>query len=255
MDQALGHSILFDFSSIDPALEYYSFSRFERDGRFIQAVQSMWVGFSSGADPSVVELRRPSLVSATRIATAWARLGQPWMMVTSCEEWMEFVAIGGNALIESGFAQAELGDQLEPYEVRRTGPFGFDHVRPDDRAVLKHRVRPAQRHRVLHRDGHRCQCCHSAEGNGLTLHHVRMFANGGPTIEDNLITLCTLCHRSLDPHEDLSLFWLPNGVAQHARERERMTAHIEAAERYRLAMANAIERCSSVADTPPPGRP
>lgn len=35
-----------------------------------------------------------------------------------------------------------------------------------------------------------------------------MWTNGGLTELDNLITLCSTCHRGLDPHQDHSLYQL-----------------------------------------------
>jgi hypothetical protein len=40
----------------------------------------------------------------------------------------------------------------------------------------------------------------------LHVHHIRPWAKGGLTEEDNLITLCKTCHDGLDPHHDPSLF-------------------------------------------------
>ncbi len=51
---------------------------------------------------------------------------------------------------------------------------------------------PALRQKVFARDDHRCRHCHSQRG--LHAHHVIWRSRGGPTVKDNLITLCARCH-------------------------------------------------------------
>jgi 5-methylcytosine-specific restriction endonuclease McrA len=57
-----------------------------------------------------------------------------------------------------------------------------------------------QLHRqVLERNGWRCQLCGSMKL--LQVHHRQLRSHSGSDIEDNLITLCELCH-SLVHHEN-----------------------------------------------------
>ena len=51
------------------------------------------------------------------------------------------------------------------------------------------------RHQVLQRDGWRCQACGSMAN--LEVHHQQFRSRLGSDIEENLITLCTICHRSI----------------------------------------------------------
>jgi len=51
------------------------------------------------------------------------------------------------------------------------------------------------RQRVLRRDNWRCQFCGSM--TNLEVHHQQFRSHSGPDYEDNLITLCKSCHRSL----------------------------------------------------------
>ena len=46
---------------------------------------------------------------------------------------------------------------------------------------------------VLARDGWRCQMCGSLRG--LEIHHIQRRSQAGDDAEDNLITLCSECHR------------------------------------------------------------
>jgi 5-methylcytosine-specific restriction endonuclease McrA len=48
------------------------------------------------------------------------------------------------------------------------------------------------RRQVLRRDGWRCQLCGSM--SNLEVHHKQFRSHAGHDSEENLITLCTLCH-------------------------------------------------------------
>jgi len=54
---------------------------------------------------------------------------------------------------------------------------------------------PRLRLEILKRDGWRCQNCGSM--TNLDVHHMRRRSNLGNDAEDNLITLCRICHRLL----------------------------------------------------------
>ena len=48
---------------------------------------------------------------------------------------------------------------------------------------------------VLRRDGWRCQACGAM--SNLEVHHKRFRSHAGEDSEENLITLCNQCHRSV----------------------------------------------------------
>ncbi|MGD9547176.1 MAG: HNH endonuclease [Candidatus Krumholzibacteriia bacterium] len=56
-------------------------------------------------------------------------------------------------------------------------------------------IPPRVRRRVLARDGHRCQGPGCTNSRFLEVHHVQPRARGGTNRPDNLITLCSACHR------------------------------------------------------------
>lgn len=64
------------------------------------------------------------------------------------------------------------------------------------------RLSRSLRRQVIERDGQQCQRCGvdvsptSEPGPDFQLHHVVPFAAGGPDHPDNLITLCSDCHRT-----------------------------------------------------------
>ena len=49
--------------------------------------------------------------------------------------------------------------------------------------------------RVLDRDGWRCQACGSMAG--LEVHHLQRRSRSGADSEDNLVSLCSDCHRAI----------------------------------------------------------
>ncbi|MBU2502514.1 HNH endonuclease [bacterium] len=58
-------------------------------------------------------------------------------------------------------------------------------------------IPPRVRRRVLARDGHRCQGPGCTNTRFLEVHHVLPRARGGTNRPDNLITLCSACHRHI----------------------------------------------------------
>ena len=68
-------------------------------------------------------------------------------------------------------------------------------VNPKSRVPTK-----VQRRKILRRDGHCCAVPGCQNTLWLDIHHVIYFADGGLTVSENLITLCTKCHRNV--HEN-----------------------------------------------------
>ena len=56
---------------------------------------------------------------------------------------------------------------------------------------------PAQRRKLLRRDGYCCAVPGCQNSLWLNIHHVIFYADGGLTIGDNLITVCTCCHKNI----------------------------------------------------------
>ncbi len=51
------------------------------------------------------------------------------------------------------------------------------------------------RRKILERDGWKCQTCGSIAG--LEVHHIQHRSQAGADSEDNLVALCTRCHRAI----------------------------------------------------------
>lgn len=69
-------------------------------------------------------------------------------------------------------------------------------VKPNGRA--RQSIPPARRRAVLVRDGHRCRRCGATRF--LEIHHERPVSAGGGNEAENLVTLCSRCHRRLHEH-------------------------------------------------------
>ena len=72
----------------------------------------------------------------------------------------------------------------------------MSQVRPDPPRL---RLDPVSyetlRQQILRRDGWRCQSC--GKSSSLEIHHKEFRSHSGHDSEENLITLCTLCHTSV----------------------------------------------------------
>ena len=71
---------------------------------------------------------------------------------------------------------------------------------------------------VLARDGHVCTTCGSTIA--LVLHHVRYHCDGGADTDDNLTTLCWVCHLALHEATETSMFLRLTAYKAIRRKRE-----------------------------------
>ena len=205
-----------ELRTIDPGVSYFAATLLGTDEGCQLSFQSRWAGWADGAEAErLVERRRAVPVIAENMALLWDEAGQSWIAVTTPGHLLLFMRLGGNALIAERIAQRHFGEFLEPHEVVPYGAVGYIDYQPDKREFTARRPTPKQRMRILQRDGFRCQLCgeRPSDNEHITLHvhHIQPFAKGGPTIDENLITLCHTCHNGLDPHDKRDLFWLPGG--------------------------------------------
>lgn len=251
MDTVVLERLRVELKSIDPSLVYFAFTMLDLDGKRVTSVQSRFAGWPLGRGPGAVELREAAPIIPEVMVELWRDLGEAWIVVSTPEHLYLYVLAGGNALVEQSLAARYFGDLVKPHPVVRPGPLGFERFDSGAREVRCRRPRPKQRRRVLERDHHTCQLCGAREDEGaeLTLHHIRMFSRGGPTLDENLITLCKPCHDGLDPHEDETLFYLPGGHLDRALARETPEAHQRAVASYRAKMAGVAKSFSSRASS------
>ena len=74
--------------------------------------------------------------------------------------------------------------------------------------------------KVLNRDGYTCQHCKGKKKDSkLEVHHITYRCNGGSDEEDNLITLCHTCHKSVHSGKvKLKLIGKRKGQLKHATQ-------------------------------------
>ncbi|MXY56368.1 MAG: HNH endonuclease [Gammaproteobacteria bacterium] len=209
---------------------------------------SSFAGFpdGKGADHGV-ELREPSLVYPERMTRIWDTLGQSWIVVNEDAQLAVYLRLGGHALIAEDVAQRHLAEFTEPQAYINLGPMGFRLYDPECREAQQPRPRPRLKKRVFARDGDVCQMCGNApakedELSLLQAHHIKPFGKGGPTAEDNLITLCRGCHEGLDPHDQPWRFWYSDAPMFRALDELDAEAHDKGVEAYRRLVAKAIDK-------------
>ena len=79
-------------------------------------------------------------------------------------------------------------------------------VPPNNRQVrLDRQGHLALHRRILERDNWRCQFCGSAQN--LQVHHLTFRSHSGGDVEQNLITLCAVCHRMQHAAPRKPLMW------------------------------------------------
>lgn len=86
-----------------------------------------------------------------------------------------------------------------------------EYLLEEDRQVAEHdrHIPDPVRVRVLERDGYQCTSCHWDRSKlmpgdprkMLELHHMKAHVAGGQNVEDNLLTLCNVCHDDVHRRE------------------------------------------------------
>lgn len=155
------------------------------------------------------ELRQPSQVDPAKMTGLWEGVGQSWVSVHNDTHLALFLRLGGNGLVAEEVAQSRMPKLLEPSEyVHDADPsvngYGFlatGHM--DDVAAESGLAKGKLRMKVLARDDYRCVICGRRPRDYIDLqldvHHLIPRRMGGPTAEENLVTLCSTCHKGLDP--------------------------------------------------------
>jgi hypothetical protein len=199
-----------------------------------------WVG-TTPTEPKR-DIRAASVVRADVMAGVWAKLGESFLVIDTPEDLLLFMFLGGHALVEQSLADKQLSDVVSPQAVIQTGELGFTSESRAPAHVLRRRTDKKHRMRIFKRDGSKCRICggrpDTNEHLELHVHHIRPWARGGVTHDDNLITLCQTCHGGLDPHFDVSLFAI---IAPHLSNSAKRQVYEDNVRRYReIAYNTAI---------------
>ena len=197
-------------SSNDSAGAHYLVSvRPLREDLVSFAVYSQFVGFSP---------RHPQweMRAASEIKYDWlcriirstgrhprAPVQDPWSLAKL------MVGDGGWAAVSATILHQYLPNLAEPVECVRDVASFVPTFNPTDDQVSRTAPTRRQRANVLRRDRRRCAICgrsplHHTDVE-LDVHHVLPVRKHGPTVEENLLTLCGTCHAGLDPDHDPTL--------------------------------------------------
>ena len=233
--------IVKDLKSIDPEAEYYAITFLgSSEGKIGYGVQSQWIGWVD--DKPGREIRQASIVNAEYMAKLWIEIGEDYLVVNSPNGLLIFFRFGGNALVTKELAEKHLGYILAPMATAYDGSYGFKSISNMPDYVFKRAPRPKHRMCVLKRDKYRCRLCGRSPDNHtdieLHVHHIRPWARGGLTEDDNLITLCDTCHNGLDPHEEYSLFSVLSPEKWDSDKESRSKEYFKGVYQYRQAARN-----------------
>jgi len=228
--------MIYPKENINPKKKYYALTwAVDPEGQLIIEGQTVWVGFAD--IDRRVELRKFSEVLPEYIADHWISCQLPFCVVNTREEYVRWYFTGGNALITIEMTKRFLPNVMNASPCVKIGSLGFTDVKNLPKVYSQSAPTPKMRMRVLKRDKRRCSICGRSPDNNtdieLNVHHIRPFGQGGVTLEDNLITLCSTCHKGLDPHYDWSLHELvenPSGTDIITRIRKQ---YFEDVQRYR----------------------
>ena len=231
---------------IHQGVSYYAATLLKTGNGEMLGFFSRWAGLTEEYPlDKGIELRRAVPVDPEKYSQLWEQQDQGWIAVNCDLGVLVFFGVGGNAFIAEDIARKYFAEDLEPHPVAPNGGVGYRQYDPKSREVTKRRLRPKQKKRIHSRDDHQCKLCRKKKSDHpeieLQAHHIRPFAQGGLTIDENLITLCSGCHQSLDPHFQWDLFLLPDGPFNKIYEQETAATHPGGAEEHRRRVASLLD--------------
>lgn len=219
--------------------EFYALTLLGENDRIVWSTQSHWVGFTDESPKR--ELREASKVFA-RLAKVGNDIGQPFMVVRTPEQMLKFMMFGGHALITPTIFEEGFQEFLGPRVAIPDGYLGFSGKSVLDNTAFRRTPTPKLRMKILNRDQRRCRICGRNPDNHLDLelhvHHIRPWAHGGVTNDNNLVTLCNTCHSGLNPHFDPSLFEYTSSAGARFNITQLREKHSSGVREYRRIVAN-----------------
>lgn len=230
---------------IDDSAEYYALTLTSDGKKANWSAYSHFAGFQD--DNRGIELREASLVHPRIMAENWASIGQPAMAVNTDKDLAVLLVNGGNALVRADLAKRLLPEVLVPFPtVREQRHGGFT---ANEANIMKARRRfPTQKQRmeILRRDNYRCRICGRNADDALDLrlhtHHIHEYAEGGPTFNWNLITLCQTCHDGVTPVERWELEARIAGEDPPAEVKEEQERYLAGVRLYRKLVKDVLSK-------------
>lgn len=115
----------------------------------------------------------------------------PWIHDDTSGLWLSF---DGNYSSSSPSEKRQWKLRNEETQRRRDKETAERAWEEFDKILLWSEIRKA----VLERDGHRCQLCGFYAPSRLHIHHILKRTAGGTDHLDNLMTVCSACHKKAD---------------------------------------------------------
>jgi len=226
----------------NPEAQYYNITfTANSSGEMFWSCYSQFAGWEN--PEKRIELRAASLVKSDITLNNYRIIGESCLVIDSLEEVAIFLLVGGHGLVEKTVAEKAFADQLKPQPYISTNE-GFKHSLSLPKEVFNRAPSPKQRMRVMQRDDFRCRICgrRSADDVDLELHihHIRPWAQGGITQDENLITLCHTCHKGLDPHYNPKLFDLISSARTEIDLKQSSEQYWQGVQQYHEAMATML---------------
>ena len=203
-----------ELKTIKPTSTYYAITLLGTDdGKIEYEVFSGWAGYIDDKRPGR-ELRRARIVNPENMSHLWNQLRESFLVVNDFGGLVYFIRFGGHALVKKEIADEHMSWMVGAQEAAYDGAAGYKYTADMPVSVFKRAPSKTLRMRILKRDNYRCRICGRRPDDNvdieLHVHHVRPWGEGGLTEEENLITLCSTCHKGLEPHGESSLFALLN---------------------------------------------
>jgi hypothetical protein len=219
----------------------------DEDGGIWSGGFTRWKGYAD--DEGRLEVRALAVVNAMPVAKIWKQLEQPFMVVNTPAQFVQWCLSGGNALIQKKLLEKHMPWAIEPDPCVYEPGMGFASAADIPSNAFKRAPTPKLRMAVMKRDRYRCVLCgRNASDNvdvELHVHHIRPFGQRGLTIERNLLTLCHTCHKGLDPHYEWSLHGLighrSKDTAGQSPNEARRDEYLRSVDRYRKAIRSNLE--------------
>ncbi|MDI7225511.1 HNH endonuclease [Leptospira santarosai] len=190
---------------LNDSLYFSVFLGSDRLGNLIFDTVTNWSGYQI-IEGKEVELRKPRPINPKAFVQYYNGTAA---IVNNRDDLRLFFLIGGQSIMLSTLYFEEFGS-LDTFVYRNNGRFYGFNVIDNIEVAVKRNPTPKLRMKILNRDNRRCRICGRSPNLYIDLelhvHHILPWELGGLTVEDNMITLCKVCHDGLEPHYDDLLY-------------------------------------------------
>jgi|JI9StandDraft_1071089.scaffolds.fasta_scaffold25553_1 hypothetical protein len=192
---------------IENASYYSLFLGSDQNEKLIIETQTNWSGWEE-VNGKKIEIREPAQINPKAYINLMKDVNWEIAIINNLEEIKYYLLLGGHAILAEELFEKYFRKFFENEPCSFTLFNGFSSIKNIDEATQKN-PKAKLRMKIFNRDNRRCQICgrspHDYIDLELHIHHIFPWSMGGLTIEENLITLCKVCHTGLEPHYDFSL--------------------------------------------------